>query len=234
MYVHNICLLFTPEYCVDVINADGVVNIKKLKAKEPERGKLKCNYCDVIGGSVQCNWRKCMNSVHPYCGQNHPDKSKRFMFRAIDIKQKNEWLREYEVYCDRHVGAGLEKQRKAVVEEGGRWEVTDYSLLANHVVEEVERLNETSMSGEKNGKKSKNDDGGGGGDSSSDSSYFQSLPKPPAVDKKSHHKQKPNNNDNDDEVIESLQRDMKDVRKQLEQALGVIKQMGEKMRNLKK
>ena len=64
VWVHPICVLFTPELTVDA----NSLRANNLKALDQDRRGVMCCVCRRFGGSaVQCTYADCMTAAHPYC-----------------------------------------------------------------------------------------------------------------------------------------------------------------------
>jgi hypothetical protein len=64
LWVHSICVLFTPELTVD----SKTLRANNLKDLDPDRRGVMCCVCRRFGGSaVQCSYADCMTACHPYC-----------------------------------------------------------------------------------------------------------------------------------------------------------------------
>jgi hypothetical protein len=108
LWVHPLCVLYTPELTLDV-NRSMLPN--DISVLDRDRDGLLCEVCGKRGGSnIQCSYESCLTSYHPYCGFMA---NKMMIIRCVEEEsresegegeesEERDYLYHYEVYCDKH------------------------------------------------------------------------------------------------------------------------------------
>ena len=91
-WVHQICVLFTPELVTDPTSMLPC-NLREI---DLDRESLRCVVCQKMGGAnVQCFFGDCIASMHPYCAYKSG--------KQMVLRSDNEGYPTYELYCDKHM-----------------------------------------------------------------------------------------------------------------------------------
>jgi hypothetical protein len=93
-FAHLSCALFINE--LFLVNPEAMGAVSGLHCVNPQRFKLKCSICKVLGGAcVQCSEKKCTTPMHMQCALERGSQ--------IEIKQSTSGeAGQYLIFCDKH------------------------------------------------------------------------------------------------------------------------------------
>jgi hypothetical protein len=89
-WVHSLCFLAVPELYT-VKSRDGRYRVC-MKRLDQQRFKLRCQLCKQYGSCIQCTYRRCAVSTHPWC-----------LYRDMQgFKYCRDENNEVWMFCDNH------------------------------------------------------------------------------------------------------------------------------------